>query len=67
MRFDQWRAEAARIAAGMYGIEIDRVAKPYLWGLYTGGIPPWEAARLCLNAIAAQEERPDTTKRVKRA
>jgi hypothetical protein len=67
MRFDQWKAETARIAAGMYGIDLDRVPKPYLWSLYTGGIPSWEAARLCRNVVAAQEDQPDTTKRVKRA
>ena len=39
MLFNDWRAEAARIAAGMYDVEFDRVSKPYLWSLYTGGIP----------------------------
>ena len=28
---------------------------------------PWEAAELCRNVFAAQEEQPDTPKRVKRA
>jgi hypothetical protein len=32
MRFDEWRAEAARIAGG-YSIDLDRVPKPYLWRL----------------------------------
>jgi hypothetical protein len=38
MLFDQWRAEAARIAAGMYGVELDRVPKEYLWRLWRGDV-----------------------------
>ena len=57
MRFEEWKAEAARIASGMYGVELVRVPKPYLWSLYAGGIPTWEAAQLCQNVIAAQEDR----------
>ena len=70
MLFDQWRAAAARIAAGMYGVELDRVPKEYLWGLFGNDVSPWEAAELCRNVIAAQEGQPDTTdipKGVKRA
>jgi hypothetical protein len=33
MLFNDWRAEAARIAVGMYGVELDRVSKTYLWRL----------------------------------
>ena len=69
MLFDNWRAEAARIAAGMYDIELDRVPKAYLWRLWRGDVSAWEAAQLCRNVIAAQEQ-PDTTdipRRIKRA
>ena len=59
MRFEEWKAEAARIASGMYGVELVRVPKPYLWSLYAGGIPTWEAAQLCQNVITAQEGQPD--------
>ena len=67
--FNDWRAEAARIAAGMYGVEIDRVPKQYLWRLWRGDVSVWEAAQLCQNVIA-QEDQPDATdisRRVKRA
>ena len=57
MLFNDWRAEAARIAAGMYGIELDRVSKEYLWRLWRGDVSVWEAAQLCQNVIAAQEDR----------
>ena len=70
MLFNDWRAEAARIAAGMYGVELDRVPKAYLWRLFGDDVSPWEVAELCRNVIAAQEDQPDTTnipRRVKRA
>jgi hypothetical protein len=67
MLFDNWRAEAARVAAGMYGIDLDRVSKAYLWRLWRGDVSVWEAAQLCRNVIAAQVDQPDTPKRVKRA
>ena len=57
--FNDWRAEAARIAAGMYGVEIDRVPKQYLWRLWRGDVSVWEAAQLCRNVVAAQEDQPD--------
>jgi hypothetical protein len=68
MRFDQWRAEAARIATGMYNIDLDRVSKEYLWSLYAGDVSPWEAAALCRNVIAAQPRHnaADLPRRVKR-
>ena len=50
MLFNQWRAAAARIAAGMYGVELDRVPKEYLWRLWRGDVSVWEAAQLCRNA-----------------
>jgi hypothetical protein len=31
----------------MYGIELDRVPKEYLWGLFGNAVSPWEAAELC--------------------
>ena len=68
--FNDWRAEAARIAAGMYGVEIDRVPKQYLWRLWRDDVSVWEAAQLCQNVVAAQEGQPDRTgipRRVKRA
>ena len=70
MLFDQWRVEAARIAAGMYGIELDRVSKEYLWHLWRDDVSPWEVAELCRNVVAAQEDQPDRTgipRRVKQA
>ena len=70
MLFNNWRAEAARIAAGMYDIDLDRVPKAYLWRLFGDDVSPWEVAELCRNVIAAQEDQPDTTnipRRVKRA
>jgi hypothetical protein len=33
MLFNDWRAETARIAAGMYGVDLDRVPKEYLASL----------------------------------
>jgi hypothetical protein len=60
MLFNNWRAEAARIAAGMYGIDLDRVPKAYLWRLFGDEVSPWEVAELCRNVIAAQEDQPDT-------
>jgi hypothetical protein len=70
MLFNNWRAEAARIAVGMYNIDLDRVPKEYLWRLWRGDVSPWEVAELCRNVVAAQEDQPDTTdipRRVKRA
>lgn len=69
MLFDQWRAAAARIAAGMYGVELDRVPKEYLWRLWRGDVSVWEAAQLCRNVIAAQAQHnaTDIPRRVKRA
>ena len=55
--FNNWRAEAARIAAGMYDIDLDRVPKEYLWRLFGDDVSPWEVAELCQNVIAAQEDR----------
>jgi hypothetical protein len=68
MLFDQWRAEAARIATGMYGIELDRVSKEYLWRLWRSDVSVWEAAQLCRNVIAAQPRHnaADIPRRVKR-
>jgi hypothetical protein len=65
--FNKLRAEAARIAAGLYNIDLDRIPKPYLWRLWRDDVSVWEAAQLCRNVVAAQEGQPDTTKRVKRA
>ena len=56
MLFDNWRAEAARIATGMYGVDLDRVSKEYLWRLWRSDVSVWEAAQLCRNVIAAQED-----------
>ena len=56
MGFEVWKAEAAQIAADMYAIDLDRVPKEYLWGLFGNDVSPWEAAALCRNVIAAQEE-----------
>jgi hypothetical protein len=69
MLFDQWRAEAARIAAGRYNIDLDRVPKEYLWRLWRGDVSPWEVAELCRNVIAAQRQHnaTDIPRRVKRA
>jgi hypothetical protein len=69
MLFNDWRAEAARIASGMYDIDLDRVSKAYLWRLWRGDVSVWEAAKLCQNVVAAQEDQPDTRvpRRVKRA
>jgi hypothetical protein len=53
MLFNNWRAEAARIAAGMYDIDLDRVPKEYLWRLWRGDVSPWEVAELCRNVVAA--------------
>jgi hypothetical protein len=61
MLFNDWRAEAARIATGMYDIDLDRVPKEYLWRLFGDDVSPWEVAELCQNVIAAQEDQPDTT------
>jgi hypothetical protein len=55
--FNDWRAEAARIAAGMYDIDLDRVPKEYLWRLFGDDVSPWEVAELCRNVEAAQEDR----------
>ena len=68
MLFNNWRAEAARIAAGMYGVELDRVSKAYLWRLRRGDVSVWEAAQLCRNVIAAQPRHnaADIPRRVKR-
>jgi hypothetical protein len=41
MLFNNWRAEAARIAAGMYGVELDRIPKEYLWRLWRGDVSVW--------------------------
>jgi hypothetical protein len=38
MGFEVWKAEAAQIAAGMYDIDLNRVPKEYLWGLFGNGI-----------------------------
>jgi hypothetical protein len=70
MLFDQWKAEAARIATGRYNIDLDRVPKEYLWRLFGDDVSPWEVAQLCRNVVAAQEDQSNTTdipKRVKRA
>jgi hypothetical protein len=56
MPFNNWRAEAARIADGLYGIDLDRVPKPYLWHLFVDHIPSGEAAMLGRNVIAAQPQ-----------
>ena len=69
MLLDNWRAEAARTAAGMYDIDLDRVPKAYLWRLFGDDVSPWEVAELCRNVVAAQADQPDTTdipRRVKR-
>jgi hypothetical protein len=47
----------AQIAAGMYGVAIDRVPKEYLWRLCRGDVSVWEAAQLCQNVIAVQEDK----------
>jgi hypothetical protein len=57
MLFDQWRTEAARIAIRVYGIELDRVSKEYLWRLFGDDVSPWEVAKLCRNVVAAQEDK----------
>ena len=70
MLLNNWRAEAARIAAGMYDIDLDRVPKAYLWRLFGDDVSPWEVAEVCRNVVAAQEAQPDTAdipRRVKRA
>jgi hypothetical protein len=70
MPFNDWRAETARIAAGMYRVELDRVSKAYLWRLWRGDVSVWEAAQLCRNVVAAQKDQPDATdisRRAKRA
>ena len=61
MLFNDWRAEAARIAVGMYDIDLDRAPKEYLWRLWRDDVSVWEVAALCRNVVAAQEEQPDTT------
>jgi hypothetical protein len=66
MLFTNWRAEAARIAAGMYGVDLDRIPKEYLWRLWRGDVSPWEAAELCRNVVAAQHNAADIPRRVKR-
>jgi hypothetical protein len=66
MLFNNWRAEAARIAVGMYNIDLDRVPKEYLWRLWRGDVSPWEAAALCKNVIAAQHNTADIPRRAKR-
>jgi hypothetical protein len=68
MLFNDWRAEAARIAAGMYDIDLDRVPKEYLWRLWRDDVSVWEAAQLCQNVIAAQPRHnaADIPRRVKR-
>jgi len=40
MLFNNWRAEAARIAAGMYDIDVGRVPKEYLWRLFGDDVSP---------------------------
>ena len=68
MLFNNWRAEAARIAAGMYDIDLDRVPKEYLWRLFGDDVSPWEVAELCRNVVAAQPNAAaDIPKRIKRA
>ena len=62
MLLNNWRAEAARIAAGMYGVELDRIPKEYLWRLWRSDVSVWEAAQLCRNVVAAQEDQPDMRK-----
>ena len=68
MLLNNWRAEAARIAAGMYDIDLDRVPTEYLWRLWRGDVSVWEAAQLCRNVVAAQPNAAaDIPKRIKRA
>jgi hypothetical protein len=68
MMFDQWKTKAA-LAARFYGIDLDRVSKPYLWPPLRRSRPPWEAAELCQNVVAAQPQHNVTgiPRRVKRA
>jgi hypothetical protein len=61
MLFDRWKAEAAQIAAGRYSIDIGQVPKPYLWRLFVDHVPPWEAAALCRNLVAAHENQPNVS------
>jgi hypothetical protein len=63
MPFNNWRAEAARIAAGMYGVELDRIPKEYLWRLWRSDVSVWEAAELCRN-VAERGAAPSQPRRI---
>jgi hypothetical protein len=70
MRFDQWLAETARVAAGWHGIDLDQVARPYLrrqlWAWFVAGVPSWEAAGLAKNVFAPGAVRRDSESRAPR-
>jgi hypothetical protein len=58
MLLNNWRAEAARIAAGMYDIDLDRVSKAYLWRLFGDDVSPWEVAELAGTSLPRRRPSP---------
>jgi hypothetical protein len=49
--FDLWLTETAQIANRWYGVDLGRVNRQYLWGLFADGVCSSEAAEFCKNVV----------------